>query len=72
MCVVVFEDFSSLKKIPGGGKTTRQVARGCKVIKGACVEFSSLTRRVKNSRHPKAHLLFEKIARKGNDGCVRA
>ena len=50
----------------------RRVARGHEVIKGMCIEFSSW-RRVgeKFSAHQEV-LLFEKEARKGNGGRVRA
>ena len=50
----------------------RQVVRGHEVIKGMCIEFSSWRRVGEKFLAHQEVLLFEKEARKGNGGCVRA
>ena len=65
-CSRIFRRFYKLEKgFWGVGTTTRQVARGCKVIKGMCVEFSSAMRVGEKILSTPRSSAFEKMAQKG-------
>jgi len=65
-CSRIFRGFYKLEKgFWGVGTTTRQVARGCEVIKGMCIEFSSVTRVGEKILGTPISSAFEKMAQKG-------
>ena len=62
----IFRRFYKLEKgFWGVGTTTRQVARGCEVIKGMCIEFLSVTRVGEKILGTPRSSAFEKMAQKG-------